>query len=62
MLKLIKASLLNPIQVSGEVNAALREHTLVVVTKKNLGANYEQWVYDIYAAQGKLEGGQIKED
>lgn len=61
MLRQFKGSLLNPIQVSGEVNAALKEHTLVVVTKRNIGANYDQPVYDIYAGQGKVEAGQIKE-
>ncbi len=54
MLKLIKGSLLNPIQVSGEVNAALKENTLVVVTKENTK-------YDIYACQGKVEDGVIVE-
>jgi hypothetical protein len=61
MLELIKGSLLNPIQVSAEVNAALKGHTLVVVTKKEDADILDQPVYDIYACQGTLEGGQIKE-
>jgi len=62
MLKLIKGSILNLIQASAEVNAALKENTLVVVTKDNIGANYEQSVYSIYAGKAKLVAGQIKED
>ncbi len=55
-MKLVKSSILNPIQVAAEVNAALKDNTLVVVTK---GANG----YDIYAAaKGVLKGGQIKEE
>ncbi len=57
MLKLIKGNLLNPIQCSAEVNAALKDNTLVVVSKRNIAANYDQWVYDIYGGQGTVENG-----
>lgn len=52
MLKLIKGSLLNPIQVSAEVNAALKENSLVVVTKEDTHREIGQMVYAIYACQG----------
>lgn len=61
MLRVIQSSLLNPIQVAAEVNKALKDNTIVVVTKTNIGANYEQNVYAIYGGTGKLEAGQIKE-
>ena len=48
MLKLIKGSILNTIQVAAEVNAALKENTLVVVTKDHMGSH-------IYAGHGTLE-------
>lgn len=60
-----KANLLNPIQVAAEVNAALRDNDLVVVEKKNIGANFEQLVYNIYACKGTLEmvvGMQVKHE
>ncbi len=58
-MKLIKSSILNKIQVAAEVNGALLEHNLVVVTRTSKGdANP---VYAVYACQGELEGGQIYE-
>ena len=58
-MKLIKASILNKIQMAAEVNGALQEHNLVVVTKTNKGdANP---VYAVYAGQGELTGGQLHE-
>lgn len=62
MLKVIKSSILNTIQVDAEVNAALKENTLVVVTKRDMGGYGAPVIYDIYAGQGKVEGGEIKED
>jgi hypothetical protein len=59
MLRTIKADILTPIQVAGEVNAALKDNEVVVVTKKNIGANYDQPVYDIYAGDGKVEDGKL---
>lgn len=57
MLKLIKDSLLNPIQVSAEVNAALKDNSLVVVTRKaTVGSNP---VYSIYGCQGEMVAGEI---
>jgi hypothetical protein len=61
MLKLVKSSLLNPIQVSAEVNAALKENTLVVVTKEGTKEQGDTPVYSIFACQGYLDSGQIKE-
>ncbi len=61
MLKPIKTSILNLIQVDAEVNAALKEHTLVVVTKKGTEERSDSPVYDIYACQGRLEGYKIIE-
>jgi len=58
-MKLIKESILNKIQVAAEVNGALLEHNLVVVTKTSKGdANP---VYAVYACQGELIGGQLHE-
>jgi len=62
MLKLLKGSILNLIQVDAEVNAALKENTLVVVTKKGTQERSDSPVYDVYACQDRLEGGQIKEE
>lgn len=59
-MKLIKESVLNKIQVAAEVNGALTQYELVVVTK------YQQHdanpVYDVYACHGKLVAGQIDEN
>ncbi len=60
MLNLVKSNLVSPIQVAGEVNAALKEHTVVVVTKTNIAANYEQNVYNIYAGEGIVEDNNLK--
>ena len=58
-MKLIKESILNKIQVAGEVNGALNDYELVIVTKSQpKDANP---VYAIYACHGELEAGQIKE-
>jgi len=58
-MKLIKGSILNKIQVAAEVNGALLEHNLVVVTKTSKAdANP---VYDIYACQGELIDGELHE-
>ena len=58
-MKLIKASILNKIQVAAEVNGALLEHNLVVVTKTSKGdANP---VYAVYACQGELIDGDLHE-
>lgn len=59
MLHTIKTNILNSIQVAGEVNAALKENDVVVVTKRNIGANYDQPVFDIYAGGGKVEDGRL---
>ena len=61
MLRLIKGSILNTIQVDAEVNAALKENTLVVVTKKGTQERRDSTVYEVYACHGFLVGGQIKE-
>jgi len=59
MMKLIKGSILNKIQVAAEVNGALLDHNLVVVTKTSQGdANP---VYAVYACQGELIDGQLHE-
>ena len=42
MLELVKGSILNPIQVAGEVNAALKENAVVVAVKRD-------GIYAIYA-------------
>lgn len=55
MLKLVQTGLVSPIQVSAEVNKALKDNTVVVITKSEAAFN-------IYAGQGKLENGQIKEE
>lgn len=58
-MKLIKESILNRFQVAGEVNGALRDYNLVVVTKSQVeDANP---TFDVYACQGKLVAGQIQE-
>ena len=58
-MKLIKGSILNKIQVAAEVNGALLEHNLVVVTKTRQGdANS---VYAVYACQGELIDGELHE-
>jgi len=58
-MKLIKESILNKIQMTAEVNGALLEHNLVIVTKTKRGdANP---VYAVYACQGELIGGQVHE-
>jgi stage V sporulation protein SpoVS len=59
MLKVIQSSIINPIQVAGEVNKALRDHSVVVVTKRNIGANYQQFVYDIYAGTDEIANEPI---
>ena len=61
MLHTIKTNILNLFQVAAEVNAALKENTVVVVTKRQLGAINDHAVYDIYAGQGKVDGGRIIE-
>lgn len=58
-MKLIKESILNKIQVAAEVNGALTEHDLVVVTKSS--KDDANPVYAVYACQGELVGGQIQE-
>ena len=59
MVKLIKESILNKIQMAAEVNGALLEHNLVVVTKTSKGdANP---VYAVYACQGELTDGELHE-
>lgn len=58
-MKLVKESILNKIQVAAEVNGALNEYNLVVVTKaKRDDANP---VYAVYACQGELVAGNIHE-
>jgi len=58
-MKLIKGSILNKIQVAAEVNGALLEHNLVIVTKTKQGdANP---VYAVYACQGELIDGEVHE-
>jgi len=58
-MKLIKESILNKIQMAAEVNGALLEHNMVVVTKTSKGdANP---VYAVYACQGELTGGELHE-
>ena len=58
-MKLIKEPILNKIQVAAEVNGALLEHNLVVVTKTSKGdANP---VYAVYACQGQLIDGELHE-
>jgi len=58
-MKLIKESILNKIQMAAEVNGALLEHNIVVVTKTSEGdANP---VYVVYACQGELIGGELHE-
>jgi len=52
MLRLIKGSILNTIQVDAEVNAALKENTMVVVTKKGTPERGDSPVYEVYACQG----------
>ena len=59
MVKLIRGSILNKIQVAAEVNGALLENNLVIVTKTKQGdANP---VYAVYACQGELIDGQLHE-
>lgn len=58
-MKLIKESILNRFQVAGEVNGALRDYNLVVVTKSQVeDANP---VFAVHACQGELVAGQIHE-
>lgn len=58
-MKLIRESILNKIQLAGEVSSALTEYDLVVVTKTQVeGANP---VFTLYACHGKLAAGQIQE-
>ena len=59
MMKLIKASILNKIQVAAEVNGALLDHNLVVVTKTSQGEANP--VYAVYACQGQLIDGELHE-
>ena len=58
-MKLIKASILNKIQVAAEVNGALAEYNLVVVTTHHQPDASP--VYAVYACHGELVAGQIKE-
>lgn len=58
-MRLIKDSILNKIQVAGEVNGALEEYNLVVVTKTQIEDTAP--VYSIYACHGELAAGQIQE-
>ncbi len=58
-MKLIKGSILNKIQVAAEVNGALLEHNLVIVTKTCEGD--ADPVYAVYACQGELIGGELHE-
>jgi len=57
--KLIKESILNRFQVAGEVNGALRDYNLVVVTKSH--REVEDAKFAVYACQGELVAGQIQE-
>lgn len=58
-MKLIQGNIQNPIQVAGEVNKALKDHPVVVVTKTNIGANFELIQYAIYASDEPLERGSV---
>ncbi len=58
-MKLIRDSILNKIQMAAEVNGALLEHNLVIVTKTQQGETTP--VYAVYAAQGQLIGGELHE-
>lgn len=64
-MKLIKDAILNKIQVAGEVNGALEEHNIVIVTK----SQGESPVYRIYGTeltegtftlQASLKDGQLQ--
>jgi len=58
-MKLIKESILNKIQMAAEVNGALLDNNLVIVTKTKQGdANP---VYAVYACQGQLIDGEVHE-
>ncbi|MBA7633851.1 hypothetical protein ES703_41422 [subsurface metagenome] len=58
-MKLIKDSILNKIQLAAEVNGALTEYNLVIVTKhRHHDANP---VYAIHGCHGELVAGQIQE-
>lgn len=58
-MKLLKSSILNKIQVAGEVNGALNEYELVIVLKTQV--KEASPVYSIYGSHGQLENGQVKE-
>jgi len=58
-MKLIKDSILNKIQVAGEVNGALNDYNLVVVAKSQV--KDADPVFAIYACQGEMCAGIIHE-
>jgi len=65
-MKLIKESILNKIQVAAEVNGALLEHNLVIVTKTSKSeadplSSRPIPVYAVYACRGELIDGQLHE-
>jgi hypothetical protein len=62
MLELIKDYVLTPIQVSAEVNAALKEHTLVVVVKEDTGQGGNTPVYKVFGCNGLVIDGQVVEN
>jgi len=59
MLHARKTNILTTIQLAAEVNAALKENTVVVVTRRQLQTGADMAAYDVYAGQGKVEDGQI---
>ena len=58
-MKLIKDTIQNKIQLAAEVNGALVDYSLVIVTKTKQGEANP--VYAIYACRGLLIDGEVHE-
>jgi hypothetical protein len=65
MEKMNQAPILNSIQVAAEVNKAFHslpgEQMVVIVTRDQLAANYDQPVYNVYAGKGGIVDGKLIE-
>ena len=57
-MKYIKGSITNALDAIAEAKKQLDQNTLVVITKQSGKGNP---IYVVYATQGELESGQIRE-
>jgi len=58
-MKLIKTNLVLPAEVAAEVEKALRDHSVVMITKVNIGANFQLFVYSVFASDRLLSRSEV---